>query len=681
MSQDPYRYFRLEARELLDQCGQSVLDLENGGAPAPLVQRLLRLAHTLKGAARVVRQAEIADHAHAMEDVLSPLRDTAGPVARTSIEAVLARLKAIGALLPGLAVRDPAEAPRLARPAAEEETRTVRADLAEMDAVLDGVSETHALVGNLRGTASGIEQAQHLVDLLLAQLAPGRQRGAVPADGSLDRTQAIAEQLRRRFGGIARTLEQTLDQMDRELHQLRDAAERLRLAPVGSLFAVLERTARDTAETLAKRVVFIGTGAELRLDSHVLGAVQAALIQIVRNAVAHGIEPADERRRAGKPEAGRIEVSVTRRGQNFAFECRDDGRGVDFEAVRRAALNCGLARAEVQSLDAAALMRLLLQGGVSTAGAVTPVAGRGVGLDIVRDALDRLGGEVAIRTEPGRGTVLELIVPASLAAMEALLVEVGAERLAVPLDAVRRTLRLGAGDVARAAAGTAAVFDGRAIAFMPLAKLLGAGAWPDGRAWTALVVESKKGQAAIGIDRLLGTARIVVRPLPPQAACGEAVAGATLDAEGNPMLVLDAEGLVAAVVSAAAGLPDAAPARRKVLVIDDSLTTRMLEQSILESAGYEVDVAISAEEGLEAARREPYALFLVDVEMPGMDGFAFVERVRADPGLHHVPAILVTSRNAPEDRRRGRDAGAQGYVVKSEFDQAALLSLIRPLVE
>jgi two-component system chemotaxis sensor kinase CheA len=160
-----------------------------------------------------------------------------------------------------------------------------------------------------------------------------------------------------------------------------------------------------------------------------------------------------------------------------------------------------------------------------------------------------------------------------------------------------------------------------------------------------------------------------------------AIAGVSLDAEGNPQLVLDPDGIVTAARRGAPADTASAAVRRPVLVIDDSLTTRMLEQSILESAGYEVDVALSAEEALEAAHRKRYALFLVDVEMPGMDGFDFVQRVRADPALRDIPAILVTSRSAPEDIARGRAVGAQGHIVKSEFDQAELLALIKPLME
>jgi len=174
-----------------------------------------------------------------------------------------------------------------------------------------------------------------------------------------------------------------------------------------------------------------------------------------------------------------------------------------------------------------------------------------------------------------------------------------------------------------------------------------------------------------------------VRPLPDGMSASPIVAGASLDAEGNPQLVLDPDGLVAAALRAPtreeAGKRDAAPQRLPVLVVDDSLTTRMLEQSILESAGYEVDVALSGEEALACVTGKSYALLLVDVEMPGMDGFTFIERIRAEPALRHIPAILVTSRAAPEDRRRGREVGAQGYIVKGAFDQAELLTMIRSL--
>jgi two-component system, chemotaxis family, sensor kinase CheA len=428
--------------------------------------------------------------------------------------------------------------------------------------------------------------------------------------------------------------------------------------------------------------VFVATGGDVRLDSHVLGVVQGALVQAVRNAVAHGIESEAERRGARKAPAGRVTLDVSRRGARVAFVCSDDGRGIDFDAVRRALHAKGLPASATERLGSDEIVRLLLNGGVTTSGSVTEVSGRGVGLDVVRAAVVRLGGDVIMRTEAGRGATLEIVVPVSLSSLDALVVEASGVAAAIPLDAVRGTLRVAAGDVARAATGDSIVHDGVVIPFVPLARVLRAkeASGRGGRALSAVVIAGTSSLAAFSVDRLRGTANVVMRPFPALAVVDSMVAGASLDAEGNPQLVLDPDKLVAGATRDADSSADEATVAAPILVIDDSLTTRMLEQSILESAGYEVDVATSAEEGLEKARRKRYGLFLVDVEMPGMDGFTFVETTKKDALLRDVPAILVTSRDAPEDRRRGEAVGARSYVVKSEFDQGQLLETIRKLV-
>jgi two-component system, chemotaxis family, sensor kinase CheA len=300
----------------------------------------------------------------------------------------------------------------------------------------------------------------------------------------------------------------------------------------------------------------------------------------------------------------------------------------------------------------------------------------------------RLRGEAVLRSQPGRGTELELVVPLSLSALEVLVVEAGGQVAGIPLDVVRRAVRLPAGEINRTGTGESLVLDGQAVPFLPLGPVLTGTAPRGGQAareptsWSAVVVaDGTTGQlAALGVDRLLGTEHVVSRPLPAGVPPDPSVAGASLDAAGNPRLVLDAAGLVARAVRGEV-VTRPAPARRPpILVVDDSLTTRMLEQSILESAGYEVDLAASGEEGLEKALARRYGLFLVDVEMPGIDGFTFIERSRADRRLADIPAILVTSRNDPEDFRRGETVGAHAYVVKSQFNQGELLERIRGLV-
>jgi two-component system, chemotaxis family, sensor kinase CheA len=468
---------------------------------------------------------------------------------------------------------------------------------------------------------------------------------------------------------------------------VRESANFLRLLPASAIFAPLERAARDAAHSLGKEVRFKAFGGSIRLDAHVLAGLREALLHIVRNSVAHGIESPDGRRVARKDSIGVIELRIEPRENDVAFSCRDDGDGIDVDAIRSTAVQRGLlSPSAAAALDLDGAIRLILRGGMTTKTSVDGISGRGIGLDAACEAAARLKGRLDLRSEPGAGTTIEIRVPVSLSALMALEVESANTIAAIPVSSIRQTIRISAADIARSVESDTILFDGEPIPFLPLNTALLASAASSALdskrlAWPAVIVESSAGRAAIAVDRLRAAANIVVRPLPHSAKANRMIRGASLNAEGDPQLVLDPEALVAHARRAPARNSEAAPKKRAcVLVIDDSLTTRMLEQSILESAGYEVEVATSAEEGLEKARARPYGLFLVDVEMPGMDGFEFVSRTRADARLGKVPAILVTSRNAPEDRRRGEQSGASAYIVKGEFDQNYLLRMTRELV-
>jgi two-component system chemotaxis sensor kinase CheA len=355
---------------------------------------------------------------------------------------------------------------------------------------------------------------------------------------------------------------------------------------------------------------------------------------------------------------------------------------LDLEAVRRSAQRRGLAEGALAGLDAEGLARLLLRGGISTAQTVTGVSGRGIGLDLIRETAEQLSGTVTLESAPGRGATVSIIVPVSLSALSALLVDVTGQVVCVPLGAVRGTARQLPEQITHSADGDSVFHDGKVIPFTTLSRLLDRGT-TDTRAnvsHSVLLVEAEGTVAALGVERLLGIESIVSRGLPELSMISPLVSGATFDADGNPLLVLSPEGLVRAAQRMAAAPRSALPRRAPILVIDDSLTTRMLEQSILESAGYEVDLAVSGEEAMDKARLRKYALFLVDVEMPGMDGFTFIERTRSDPELREVPAILVTSRASPEDLQRGRAAGALAHIEKREFNQTDLLERIRKLM-
>lgn len=685
MARDPYRYFRIEASELLDQLGKGVLELDKGTAAPELIALMFRLAHTLKGAARVVKQPEIADSAHAIEDALTPFRETGGVVSRDSVEAMLEAIDEIAKRMAALAAPGQSPGATGAAPAAGGDAESARSappeapptsNVDEMDLLLESLSEASVLLGGLRRGTDILHQTQRLAQLLDEQ----RPAAHGPSDPGPRSPSRIA-QLRVLIESAQRLFDDGVEQLDRELGQVREAAERLRLLPARVMFVPLERAARDAGASLGKRILVATSGGDIRLDAQVLGVVQSALVQAVRNAVAHGVETPAERTAAGKPVEGRVAIEVRQRGRRVIFVCRDDGRGVDLEAVRQAVKRRGIS-ADAAKLGTEELLANLLGGGISTSGSVTQLAGRGIGLDVVRESVRRLRGEVSIRTEKGRGTTLEIVVPVTLAAVEALIVESAGRTVGIPMSSVKRTLRVAMGDVAESPQGASISFEGRAIPFAPLDRALrrAAAIRNDARSWSAVIIEGVSTLAAVGVERLCGTQNLILRPLPELTPCDPIVAGASFDAEGRPQLVLDAEGVVEHVRRAGPALAAAAVPRAPILVIDDSLTTRMLEQSILESAGYEVDLATSGEDALERSRTRRYALFLVDVEMPGMDGFSFIERAKADPILRDIPAILVTSRSSPEDRRRGKDAGAQAYIVKGEFDQTELLERIRVLV-
>jgi two-component system chemotaxis sensor kinase CheA len=718
---DPYRYFRIEARELVDEISAGLTRLRRGGATAALVAELLRHAHTLKGAARVVDQARIADHTHALETLLERFRGSEDPPRETDLPAMFEIVDGISAELalvpagdqvatPGPATPPPitasfpatatapapAPAPvpapsnrspvpaQAAAPAAEVTgagagltsssiidvdvpprlDRSTRASLTELDSLIDGVTDARAYLGSLR------ELTGRLEDL--------RSRfGAQPGPRVNDRARKIStlEDLTRQ---IERALSGALDRADRELREVYDIAERLRLVPVTTIVPDLDRAVRDVANTQHKRAFLDVTGDALRLDAPVLALANDALRQLVRNAVAHGIESPDERVAAGKTPEGQVRLDVSQRGAEVVFTVSDDGRGVDVEGVRD---RLRRTRPEAAGWTDDEVLRALMLGGVSTAPEVSEVSGRGIGLDLVQDCARRLGGLVAIRTTAGGGTTIDLVTPLSLTAQEVLTVDAG-DLYGLPLSAVTHTRRIGSDDITRGLRGESVVHQGRAVPFLPLTAALGdqqvsGVSQPN---WSVVIVRARAGTAAIGVRKLVSGSAVAIRTLPPSAPVSPMVAGVWIDGDGAPRLVLDPELVVEAAFKRRQVSVTTTVHHAPILVVDDSLTTRMLEQSILEAAGYQVETASSAEEGLELAAGRPYSLALVDVEMPGMDGFSFVEQTRARPELRHLPCILVTTKASATDRQRGVEAGARAHIDKGEFSQGTLLTHVTELL-
>lgn len=684
---DPYRYFRIEAQELLEGLGQGLLQLETS-TDEELKKLLLRHAHTLKGAARVVKRSDIGDLAHRLEDLLAGARIDGAKAEPATVDEALGIVDQIRRLVASLdsteetsdatesgddePSRQGAEA---AGHALEGDQPSIRVAVSEMDRLLQAVAEAHNAAGALHGESARLDSLRSTARGVLSQLGDGTSPQANAVEPAMER---LVEQI----DGTHQSLRELTEQVVRELDELRALASELRLVPARVLTDELQRVVRDAARTLERQVQLFVSGEETHVDAHVLARLRAALGHVVRNSVAHGIEPSSERERLGKARSGRIELSIRRLGHRVSIECRDDGRGIDYAAVRRAAIEAGVVEARAgAALDEKALGQLLLQGGISTSHAVTGVSGRGVGLDAVRHEVQSLRGELTMTSEWGRGTSVEILVPISLSRLPTLAMYVDETELLVPLDSVRQALRIPGKEIERDASGERVVVGGKVLPFLPLRRALDARPSEAPNWQSALIIEAEGKRAAIGVDRLGTASSVVVRAVPDHARPQALVSGAVLDERNVVQLLLSPPQLVrAASLHSPVTTVQTTKKKQSILVVDDSLTSRMLEQSILESAGYDVGLAVNGQEGLNEARKKRYALFIVDVEMPKMNGFEFISTIRADPDLRDTPAILVTSRADPEDKRRGKEAGARAYIVKSEFDQTVLLETIRRLV-
>jgi two-component system chemotaxis sensor kinase CheA len=490
-------------------------------------------------------------------------------------------------------------------------------------------------------------------------------------DGWLARLALELAELGRRAAGDATAVE-------RATSRLLDQTRRLRQRTFADIFEPLPRALRDVAVRLGREARLELHGQEVEADRTVLDALREPVLHLVRNAVDHGLEPPDERRRGGKPAEGVVRIAAALHGDRVLVTVEDDGRGLDIAAIRAALARRGRA---VPASDREAA-RTLFESGVSTRDQATEISGRGVGLDVVREAVERLGGTVEVRWREGGGTTFTIDAPVSVASLRALLVTAGGQPIAVPTAFVQRVERVPAA-APRLLDGRAVLpMDGAPVPLTTLARLLGPPLADARHEGTLPVVLLQAGgeRLAVVVDDLLDEREVAVRPIDGEV--GERYAGAALLREGGAAPVLDVPSVIGARGGAElAPAAAAAEARRpRILVVDDSITTRTLEESVLTAAGFDVVTAVDGADGWRRVEEGGIDLVVTDIEMPRLDGLALCERIRGTPATARLPVILVTSLDRPEQRARGLEAGADAYIAKSSFDQDALLATVRQLL-
>jgi two-component system chemotaxis sensor kinase CheA len=456
------------------------------------------------------------------------------------------------------------------------------------------------------------------------------------------------------------------------------------MRPFAEAVEPLARTVRDLAKAGGKDVRLEVEGAEVEADRAVLDGLRDALLQLVRNAVDHGIEGPAQRKRWRKPRSGTVRVAAALAGDRLAVTVTDDGRGLDVARIREALAARGVPAPE----DDVAVLQALLAGGVSTRAEPTAISGRGVGLDIVRNAVERINGTMRASWEAGAGTTFVIECPPSLATVRAVLVRVGADTLAVPTTHITRLDRLPAADIRRSQGRQVVPTDDGPVPLVSLAQILGpplAGR-PVADIVPVAFLEDGPHRLAVAVDELVAEHEVVLRPVEHDGLAARYVSGATVLGSGRVAPVLNAPAVLAAGlgVTQGGGLELAAPEapRRalRVLVVDDSITTRTLEESVLEAAGYEVLTAVDGADAWRTIQEQGCDLVVADVDMPRMDGFDLCRAIRTSRRFKELPVILVTALESPEHRKRGMEVGADAYIGKSGFDQEQLLATVRQLV-
>jgi two-component system, chemotaxis family, sensor kinase CheA len=712
-----------EARDRLERLASSVPRLEVD--PQSVVEAKREL-HTLKGAGRMMRIGALAELCHAAEEVLHAARPGMIPLLTRVVDELSSLVESVSrgseppldaelvALLhasvtavtpvmeaapaPVEAAPEPEPPPtregtspsptetsedmdvgaadaappqETAQPAAAQPAKNapstasgdVRVDVAALDAVAERATQVRIMA------VAGRQVVDRIYDL--ARLAEDGLHEPQPTQVLA----VLATMLRRVAveleGGQRRLIRSAEEQLEKMLS--------LQLQPMRGFLLSFARYARELARSLGREVEVELEGEETRLDRRIARELEEALLHLVRNSVDHGIESPEVREGRGKPRAGRIRIKALADGPRVRLIIEDDGGGIDIQRVLQHAVEVGLVDAATGAgMGKKEALRLLFAPGFSTRKQVSEISGRGVGLDVVATAVNRVGGEVFVETEPRRGTTFILEVPVARRGESVMLLRVGQLRIALPAAVVRRATRMDAGAVVERDGRTLVTLGDRLVPFVPLARLYGQ---PPGDSQLLLEGVVSGQPLAIAVDTVEGEEEVLVRPITRRAPTDRLLEGVALLASGEPVGVLSPSMLSQREYLRAlpAARPQTVIRRVRVLLVDDSLVTREMERRLLEDAGFVVVPAGDAEEALSLLGEEKFDCVVTDIEMPRMDGFELAAHLRGMEHFAHLPIIVVSTRDHPEDRLRGLKVGADAYLTKQSLDAGELVDLVRRL--
>ena len=718
-----------EAKGYLERIASGLLTLESSPDDQGAIDAIFREAHTMKGAAGMVGMMRVSRLAHRLEDLLVELRDKKRRATPELTDAMLLVVDGLGRLIASassgeqdssdeaalerLLPTSPVAVPSIATPEPPVQPQVIAATPSTSTAVATATASTPPAVAIATPSAAPAvviaarpQVPAEVLDsaapaavpppAVPATLAPGAALSRKRPDvatlevpvariDELNRLVGEASAAQLRVGQVFGTeMHQDPDavteyrELSKVINQLQEVTERTRMVPVSTLEPILHRTVRDSARAAGKDVRWEMLGKDIEVDRGVLEELVSPLLHLVRNSVGHGVELPVARLAAGKPAQATVRLEASQVGSKVVIAISDDGAGINVAAVRASAAKSGV---DVSGLTEQESLHLIFRSGISTAKVLTEESGRGVGLDVVASAVAAVHGEVEVVNHPGSGAEFRIVVPITLTVVPCLIVSIAGQSFALPLHRIIRMLD--AQHIQVVSGRKLAVIDGLAVPVSNLGALLGLPTVDDGP-WVLLGTTDQA--HAFQVETVLQKRDVVVRGLTGRLRDLKAVRGASIEPNGSILLVLDVPTLISrseAIAEKATRVVDkaAGPARQlSIMVVDDALMVRELQRSILERGGYAVRTASDGAEAFAMLEVQPADLVVTDLEMPNVDGFALTTRIRAHPRLTNIPVLIVSSRASAEDHQRGLDAGADGYIVKTSFDEAGLLSAVSRLL-
>ena len=710
--------FRVESKEHVEAIRASLAKLEGAEAKGEL-EEAFRRAHSLKGAARAVGYRDVETISHRLETAFSRVREgrlVLGAAGRIVIERVLdgiedlvtgtkrpatgqrpsaSALADIQALL-GEEPEEPSpapSAPALSFPGSEtRKIDTVRVSTESLDRLSRSIGQLS--VETLRHSEVERELSGLVKDLAAIKKSVEQVRRSSRSKRSLEHDLGNLESQVRSLSRQASAVRRLQQRSNRSSHilaeHLQDELREARMVPAQSLLEGFGKMVRELAHQAGKEIDFRATGLEVRADREVLETLKDGLMHLLRNAVSHGIEPPGDRRAQGKSPVGQIRLEMKSEANRLRVAVEDDGRGLETERIVETAARLGLGEPSVlRTLPPTQLYDFLFQPGFSTTSGVSVLAGRGMGLSVVAETVSRLRGEVMVEPGPISGTSFRISLPLTASAQRVLLVTCRDETFGIPVDGVEKVLRVSQQEIKMVEGRATLTVGGKATPLLSLSYLLGtngAVTLSHGGGLPVVVLHSEKRRGAVAVESFLGELEGVIRHLGPRFSHLRGLAGGLVLADGTVSLVLNPSELIDRLYKS-----NGSPVRQEIqprqqehqpliLVVDDSITTRTLEKSILEAHGYRVGVAVDGVEALTRLRAESFDLVIADIQMPRLDGFALLEALKKDRRLSDIPVIIVSSMESREEQERGLSLGADAYIGKGKFDQRNLLDTIRKVL-